>query len=153
MEENLKMQKDSVMVSACLLGINCKYNGKNNLNKEILDSLKGYNIVPFCPEQLGGLPTPRPKSEVKGDKVFNEFGEDVTDHFAKGALESLKIFEMVKPKFVIFMDRSPSCGKDYIYDGSFSSSLVKGNGITVQYFLKNNIKVYSAYEWLTENGE
>ncbi len=142
------MQKDSVMVSACLLGINCKYNGKNNLNAELLKSLENYRIIPFCPEQLGGLPTPRPKSEIRGNKVFDEFGKDITDNFVKGALESLKIFDIVKPKFVIFMDRSPSCGKDLIYDGTFSSSLIEGNGITVKYFLENNIKVYSVSQWI-----
>ena len=142
------MCQDSVMVSACLLGINCKYNGKNNLNEDLLNSLKEFKIIPFCPEQLGGLMTPRPKSEIRGEKVFNEFGDDVTEFFEKGAMESLKIFDLAKPKFVIFMDRSPSCGKGEVYDGSFSSRLIEGDGITVRCFLKRKIKVYSASQWI-----
>ncbi len=148
MEGSSIMLKSSVMVSACLLGIDCKYNGKNNLNKELIESLEDYRIVPFCPEQLGGLPTPRPKSEIRNSIVVNEFGEDITRLFKKGAEESLKIFRLVKPAFVIFMDRSPSCGVGQIYDGTFSSRLINGNGITVELFLQNNVKLYSVSEWL-----
>ncbi len=150
MEGSLEMSKRSIMVSACLLGINCKYNGGNNYNGELLETLKDYNVIPFCPEQLGGLPTPRPKSEIRYDKVINEFGNDVTDKFVKGARESLKILDLVKPDFVIFMDRSPSCGKGKIYDGTFSSLLIDGNGITVKYFIDRGIEVYSISEWLAE---
>ena len=118
--------------SACLLGENTKYNGLNNRNEELIELLKGQEVITVCPEVLGGLSTPRYPSEIKGDRVLNSRGEDVTFYFEAGARKSLdKVLEF-DPDYIITMDRSPSCGKAYIYDGSFSKNLIQGDGIFIR---------------------
>ena len=134
-----------ILVSACLCGINCKYNGGNNLNEDILKLVKDGKAIPVCPEQLGGLPTPRTPSEIiiiNGKRhVVNNNGEDVTDKFEKGAEEVLKLAKELKIKRVIFKKNSPSCGYNEIYDGTFSNKLKRGNGITTDLLLENNIEI------------
>jgi uncharacterized protein YbbK (DUF523 family) len=136
------------IVSACLAGINCKYNGGNNLNNEILKLVKEGKAILVCPEQLGGLPTPRLPSEIifsekDNLKVIDIEGKDVTEKFIKGANETLKIAKDVKAKAAILKSRSPSCGYGYIYDGTFSGKLKKGNGVTADLLKKHGIKVYT----------
>ena len=118
------------MVSACLLGLPTRYDGKSKFYERVNSLSEDFILVPFCPEQLGGLPTPRPRSEIRGGKVINEFGEDVTENFRRGAKMSLKIAEIVNPCVIILKSKSPSCGLRRVYDGTFSGRLIDGIGIT-----------------------
>lgn len=130
-----------ILVSACLCGINCKYNGKNNYNKKIFNLVKEGKAIPICPEQLGGLSTPRVPSEIKNGRVINKEGIDVTDNFKKGALEVLELCKKLNINKVILKSKSPSCGKGLIYSGDFDGKLVEGNGILTELLLKNDIEV------------
>lgn len=133
--------KEKILVSACLLGTNCKYSGGNNYSDEVMEFLKDYEIIPICPEQLGGLPTPRPASEIVGDKVINIEGNDVTTNYIKGAEETLKIAKMLGIKKALLKAKSPSCGNGKIYDGTFTNTLIEGDGITTKLLKENDIKV------------
>ncbi|MGN1336878.1 MAG: DUF523 domain-containing protein [Candidatus Coprovivens sp.] len=133
--------KEKILVSACLLGTNCKYSGGNNYSEEVIEFLKDYEIIPVCPEQLGGLPTPRPASEIIGDKVMNNEGTDVTSNYQKGAEETLKIAQLLGIKKALLKAKSPSCGNGKIYDGTFSGILTTGDGITTKLLKENNIEV------------
>jgi uncharacterized protein YbbK (DUF523 family) len=134
------------LCSACLLGINCKYNAGNNRNDKILELAKKDILIPVCPEQLGGLSTPRTPSEIKSGKVITKDGKDITDAFVKGAEETLKIAKLFGIKEAILQQKSPSCGCGKIYDGSFSGKLIDGDGITTALLKKNKIKVISSEE-------
>lgn len=132
-----------VLVSACLLGANCKYSGGNN-HCPGLESLKDqYQLIPVCPEQLGGLPTPRPPAECRGDAVVNREGLDVTKAFEKGAEEALKIGQYFGCNAAILKTRSPSCGCGEIYDGSFTGTRVPGDGVTARLLRKQGYTIYS----------
>lgn len=134
---------EPILVSACLLGANCKYSGGNNLCPE-LEQLKGrYQLIPICPEQLGGLPTPRPPAECQGDQVINREGLDVTEQFRKGAEEALNIGQFFGCKKAILKSRSPSCGCGMIYDGTFTGTLVPGDGITAKLLDRNGFSLFS----------
>lgn len=135
--------KEKILVSACLLGINCKYNGNNNLNEKVLDFIKDKEVIPVCPEIMGGLSTPRPPSEIIGNKVFNNQNQDVTKEYEKGAEETLKLAKLFNVKKALLKAKSPSCGKDKIYDGTFNGILVSGMGKTVQLLKENGIEVIS----------
>ncbi|MBU5590640.1 DUF523 domain-containing protein [Clostridium sp. MSJ-4] len=142
-----------IIVSACLCGLNCKYNGKNNEAIDIIRKLEKEDIIPVCPEQLGGLPTPRDPSEIsngtgeevlKGKgKVISINGEDYTGYFIKGAEETLKIAKLFQVKKAILKSNSPSCGYKKIYNGDFKGILKEGNGVTAQLLLDNGIEVIS----------
>jgi uncharacterized protein YbbK (DUF523 family) len=140
-----------IIVSSCLCGINCKYNGKNNLNENILKLVNEGLAVPICPEQLGGLKTPRKPAEIIEEngklKVVTSEGTDVTKEYIKGAKRACEIAKLVGAKKAILQRRSPSCGLNKIYDGSFSKKLISGNGITVRLFLENGIEVISDEEY------
>lgn len=144
-----------ILVSACLLGENCKYNGGNNKNQKVLDFLNGKEYKAICPEVLGGLDTPRDASEIKGNakrilsgcgKVVSCKGKDVTDEFLKGAKVSLEIAKSNNSKIAILKAKSPSCGKGTIYDGSFSGKKISGNGLTAQLLMDNGIDVFTEEE-------
>jgi uncharacterized protein YbbK (DUF523 family) len=140
-----------VLVSACLAGINCRFDGKNELNKKIRDLVERGKAICVCPEELGGLPTPRTRSEIKNAtgsdvlsgkaQVINREGKDITENFTSGAGRVLEIAKKYKIKKAIFKSKSPACGKGKIYDGSFSGRLKEGDGVTTALLLKNNIKV------------
>ena len=142
-----------ILVSACLLGINCKYNGDNNKNEQVEKYLKDKKFILVCPEQLGGLSTPRNPSEIINlDKdnviegntvVINNKNLDVTEEFKKGALETLKIAKIYGCKKAILKEGSPSCGSSFIYDGSFKGKKVNGSGVTTSLLRQNNIVVIS----------
>ena len=132
------------IVSACLCGINCKYNGRNNLNPAVLKLVKEGKAIPVCPEQLGGLPTPRIPSERKNGKVINKEGIDVTKNFQDGANEVLKLCKEINIKTCILKSKSPSCGYGEIYDGNFNGTLVKGNGVLTDMLIDNGIEVISS---------
>ena len=131
------------IVSACLLGINCKYDGGNNRNEKIISLLKDEILIPVCPEQLGGLSTPRSPSEIRGDRVYSVEGEDLTENFKRGAEEVLKIAKLYRIKEAIFKDGSPSCGVNYIYDGTFKGVRIKGKGITTRLLEREGVRVIS----------
>lgn len=141
------MTKVKILVSSCLLGDNCKYNGQNNLNQKLINDLENFDIIPICPEVLGGLPTPRIPSEIIGDKVINKEGIDVTKNFLDGAKHSLYIAKELNIKYAILKSRSPSCGRGRIYDGSFSGKLISGNGITTNLLENYGIEVYSEEDY------
>ncbi|MBI9010438.1 MAG: DUF523 domain-containing protein [Tenericutes bacterium] len=129
-------------VSACLLGINCKYNGSNNLNLDVVDYIKGKEVVLICPEVFGGLTTPRIPSEIQANgKILNEEGLDVTENFDKGKQITLELLKKNNCKYVILKDGSPSCGYRKIYDGSFTNKKIIGQGVTTGYLIKNEIDI------------
>lgn len=134
-----------ILVSACLVGINSKYNGKNNYNEKIFELVKNGKAIPLCPEQLGGLVTPRSASEIKyvdGKRyVFNSDGIDVTLEFEKGANEVLNFVKKMNINKAILQSRSPSCGKGKIYSGEFNGKLLDGNGVLVDLLIENGIEV------------
>lgn len=145
-----------ILVSACLLGINCKYSGDNNKNIKVIEYLKDREFTLICPEQLGGLSTPRHPAEINsldgyavlkgGSSVVNNEKENVTDCFLKGASESLKIAQIYNCKEAILKEGSPSCGANFIYDGTFSGTKKRGAGVTVALLRNNGIKVISEKE-------
>jgi uncharacterized protein YbbK (DUF523 family) len=133
-----------ILVSACLYGECTKYDGTNNILKHPL-FMKWKNtgvLVPVCPEVLGGLPTPRPCSEIKDGKVINTEGKDVTEEFNKGAEEALKIARENGVTFAILKQSSPSCGCKKIYDGTFSGNKISGMGVTARLLTDNGIVVF-----------
>ena len=145
-----------ILVSACLLGINCNYNGDNNKNDEVVEYLRDKQFIIICPEQLGGMSTPREPSEIvrlDGEAVIKDQTSvisnkrlDVTTKFKKGAQESLKIAQIYNCKEAILKEGSPSCGSNYIYDGTFSGKKIDGVGVTTALLRSKGIKVMSEKE-------
>ena len=133
--------KEKLLISACLLGENCKYSGGNNYNPAVEALRERFELIPVCPEQLGGLPTPRVPSERSGDKVLNREGADVTDAFRIGAEKALAAAKAHGIKRAVFQERSPSCGCGMIYDGTFSGKLIPGDGITTELLRRNGVEV------------
>ncbi len=131
-----------ILVSACLLGENCKYSGGNNKNDKVIALGKKHKLIPICPECFAQLPIPRPPAEIVGDKVFNELGEDITEHFKDGAEKALYVAEEAGCQTAILKERSPSCGFGEIYDGSFTGKTIRGNGITAQLLYDNGITIF-----------
>jgi len=129
------------LCSACLLGIRCRYDGKGKANRKIVKLLKKEILIPVCPEQLGGLSTPRKFSEQRGDRVITEAGRDVTGNFEKGAKEVLKLARLFGAQEAVLKQKSPSCGCGKIPDGSFTGRTIKGDGVTAALLKKNGIKV------------
>ena len=134
----------NILVSACLLGICCRYVGKGNPNESALALLdrEDITLIPVCPEQLGGMSTPRIPSERWDDRVINGIGEDVTNCFSKGAEEALRIAQLNHCQYAILKERSPSCGCGKIYDGTFTGTLKDGNGVTTDLLLRAGIHVF-----------
>ena len=126
----------NVLISACLLGVDCKYNGSNNkLDDKIIHSLKEkYNLIPVCPEIMGGMPTPRNPVEIS---------EEFTKEFEKGSEEVVKLAKLYDATIAILKENSPSCGSNYIYDGTFNHQKIKGMGIAAHKLSKENIKLFS----------
>lgn len=145
-----------VLVSSCLLGENCKYNGGNNYEAAVKERLKATEVVAVCPERFGGLPIPRPPAEIKGGggadvwtgqaKVVTEAGEDVTAQFIKGAQKTLELAQKHDCKLAVLKARSPSCGCRQIYDGRFSGQVKPGTGVTTALLVEQGIKVINEEE-------
>lgn len=129
-----------VAVSACLIGHNCKYDGKNNLNQKLMEFLSDKDVIPLCPEMMGGLKAPRPSCEIVNGRVINTEGQDVTEAFESGAALALNLILMEKPDVIILQSRSPSCGVKQIYDGSFSGNKIPGQGKFAKLCLESGIK-------------
>lgn len=133
-------------MSHCLLGKNCKWNGKNNASDLIISISDKVEFIPVCPEIFGGLPTPRIPSEIIGEKVFNEIMLDVSKNYQIGAEKTLQIAKQNNIKYAIFKERSPSCGVHQVYNGKFERNTVDGMGITTKLLKENGIKVFSNEE-------
>lgn len=131
----------NILVSACLTGENCKYNGGNNLNEKVVKYIKGHNVIKICPEMLSGLGCPRPCAEIVNGVVMNEKGKNVDAEFRKGVELALKEIEGQKIDLAILQSRSPSCGVKSVYDGSFSGKLVKGQGLFAKALIKKGVKI------------
>jgi len=130
-----------ILVSACLVGDNCKYNGGNNLNERLVEFLEAHEVVKVCPEVMGGLATPRAPAEIQQGQVVNTEGRNVTKEFEAGALRAFEIVERQKPDLIILQSRSPSCGIKQIYDGTFSGRKIEGQGIFAALCIKAGCKV------------
>jgi len=131
------------IVSACLADYKCNWKGESKPNDKVIELVKRGEAIPVCPEQLGGLTTPRQPAEQRGDKVFTKDGKNVTEYFVRGAHEVLRIAVMYNCTEAILKSKSPSCGCGQTYDGSFSGTLIRGNGITTDLLKANGIKVYT----------
>lgn len=118
-----------VLVSACLLGENCKYNGKNNRSEALLRRLQGHEVIPVCPEVLGGLGVPRPCVELRDGVAYNQHGENVDAAFRRGVEKALAQIEGQQIDLVVLQSRSPTCGVKQIYDGTFCKKLIDGQGM------------------------
>lgn len=134
------------IVSACLAGIKCNYVGSSNTCDKIVELVKSGGAILVCPEQLGGLATPRIPAEIIGDKVITKTGIDVTSQFNKGAEEALKIAKLVNCNEAILKANSPSCGSGKIYDGTFTGKLIDGDGIFAKMLKENDINVVTEKE-------
>lgn len=140
------MMKPKLLISACLCGKDTKYNGKNNLIKEI-DALKeAFDLVLICPEVMGGLSIPRDPSEIRGSSVYSAKGKDVTEAYQTGAQMALAIARKNKVQYALLKERSPSCGKNEIYDGTFTGVRIRGEGITTRLLIQSGIDVYNELE-------
>ena len=135
-----------IIVSGCLLGCDCRYKGDNCKCEELLELAENHTLIPVCPEQLGGLSTPRHPAEIVGDKVISNHGKDVTYEYTKGAEMALYIAKTNKADAVVFKANSPSCGKGIIYDGTFTGNKTEGNGIAAKLFLDNGFSVFTENE-------
>ena len=130
-----------IAVSACLLGENCKYNGGNNYSEKLVDYIKGNDVLSVCPEVMGGLPVPRESEEIVNGVVSHKDGTSDDKEVRKGAKKALEIVKEENVDLVILQSRSPSCGVNSIYDGSFSGKLISGKGVFADLLQKNGIKV------------
>ncbi len=137
---------EKILVSACLLGVPCRYDGKSKPDNRVIELSKFYELTPVCPEVEGGLETPRIPSEVVFDKVMRKDGKDVTENYKKGAHIALELAKKNNCKIAILKAKSPSCGKDYIYDGTFSKTLKKGDGVCAKLLKENEITVLTEEE-------
>ncbi|RPI76529.1 MAG: DUF523 domain-containing protein [Desulfobacteraceae bacterium] len=135
-----------ILVSACLAGIRCKWNSEIIENDVVMNLVKNGEAVPACPEQLGGLATPREPAEIVGAKVLTKTGKDVTEEYLLGARETLRIAQQYNCEKAILKTRSPSCGSNGIYDGTFSGKLISGDGVTAKLLKENGISVLSEGE-------
>lgn len=130
-----------IMVSSCLLGENCKYNGGNNLNEKVLKYVNEHEVIPVCPEVLGGLPIPRVPAEIANGVVTTKDGRNVDAEFRKGAEIALETAKKEQVDLVILQSRSPSCGVKQIYDGTFSGTRIDGQGVFARLLKENGFKM------------
>ena len=136
----------NILISACLLGCACRYDGKSKTHPAVELLRKKHTLIPVCPEIYGGLPTPRPPSEIVGDRVQNSAGADVTDAYRRGAAEALRLAGLFGCKVALLKAKSPSCGKGKVYDGTFSRTLTDGDGVTAALLQQHGIRVYTEDE-------
>jgi len=132
----------NILISSCLLGEKCRYNATDSYCVDLEKYKNKHTFISVCPEILGGMNTPRDPAERKGNTVITKAGEDVTEFYRRGAIETLRIAKMYNCEIAIMKERSPSCGKDCVYDGNFTGNIIDGNGVTVDLLLQNGIKVF-----------
>jgi len=135
-----------LLVSACLLGLRCRYDGRSRPNAAVLALGERHWLVPCCPEQLGGLPTPRSPSEWQGDRIVNRDGEDMTEAYRRGGEEALRLARTLGCEAAILKERSPACGSREIYDGSFTGALRPGKGSAARALEAAGIPVFGESE-------
>ncbi|WP_417044749.1 DUF523 domain-containing protein [Dysosmobacter sp.] len=131
-----------LLISACLLGCRCRYDGASKAQPLAAALAKQHELVPVCPEQLGGLATPRPPAERRGDRVVTEAGADVTAQYRRGAEEALVLYQMLGCDAAVLKERSPSCGHGQIYDGTFTGTLTRRDGVTSELLAQHRVPVY-----------
>lgn len=131
-----------LLVSACLLGACCRYDGASREHPLAKKLAERYPLIPVCPEQLGGLPTPRPPAERRGERVVTQSGDDVTERYRRGAEETLRLCRMLDCEAAVLKERSPSCGAGTVYGGTFSGVLASGDGVTAALLRDGGIPVY-----------
>lgn len=141
------------LVSACLVGVNCRYNGKSTLSEHLVKLFEAGKVIPVCPEVLGQLPIPRQPAEIIREqdgsiRVISKSGKDVTKEFLDGAIKTLEICRNAGIEVAILQSRSPSCGYGKTYDGSFSGNLIEGNGLAADLLAQNGIKIYNEDNWM-----
>ena len=136
----------NILVSACLLGADCRYNGTSIVCEDLIKLKDTHNLIPFCAEIYGGLKTPRDPAEIINGKVITSKGVDVTENYIKGANEALKIAKLLNCEIAILKENSPSCGFYKIHNGKFDGKLIDGNGITAQLLYDNEIKIIGESE-------
>ena len=132
----------NLLISACLMGIKCRYDGKQKKIPELDRLMESYVLIPVCPEVLGGLSTPRVPSERRGEAVVTRDGRDVTENYRRGARESLRICQMTHTDCALLKERSPSCGFGSIYDGTFTGTLCPGDGVCAALLKQHGVRVY-----------
>lgn len=130
-----------LLVSACLMGVYCRYDGKTKQYELLSQLMQKHTLIPVCPEIMGGLATPRAAVEIQNGRAINKNKEDVTEQFERGAREVLRLAKLYECDLAILKERSPSCGTNQIYDGTFSGKLIDGNGITAKLLQEHGIKV------------
>ncbi len=135
-----------LLVSACLLGVGCRYDGQSNELPQLKQLLKKHTCIPVCAELFGGLPIPRTPAERQGNHVVTKDGTDVTEAFIRGTAEVLRLADLYHCKVALLKERSPSCGSGKIYDGTFSGTLTEGDGLTAQLLKSKGITVYGESE-------
>ena len=131
-----------VLISACLLGCPCRYDGASKAHPEALALAREVELIPICPEQMGGLPTPRPPAERRGDAVVTQEGGDVTVQYRRGGEEAVRMASLFGCETAVLKERSPSCGCGEIYDGTHSKALTAGDGVTAELLKMQGIPVY-----------
>ena len=139
-------QMEIILCSACLLGVECRYDGTSRINNKVLELARKEILIPVCPEQLGGLPTPREAAEIKGKRVITKTGKDVTLNFKRGAEQVLKLARLLNIRKAILKQYSPSCGCGKIYDGTFTGKIIAGDGVAASLLKRYGIKVISEEE-------
>ena len=137
---------EKILVSACLLGVPCRYDGQSKPDERVTSLAKHFELVPICPEVEGGLETPRIPAEIVGARVIRRDGIDVTENYKKGANRALALVLENNCTKAVLKAKSPSCGKGYIYDGTFSKTLIKGDGVCAKLLTENKIKVFTEEE-------
>lgn len=131
-----------ILVSACLMGVGCRYDGKSNQLPQLEQLMKQHTCILVCPEIFGGLPTPRVPAERQGSKIMTQDGQDVTQQFVRGTAEVLRLADLYHCKAALLKERSPSCGSGQIYDGTFTKTLTEGDGLAAEMLKRKDIAVY-----------
>lgn len=141
---------DKILISACLLGVCCRYDGQGKANPAAVRLADRCTLIPVCPEQLGGLATPRPPAEIRDGRVVTRLGDDVTDAYRRGAEETLRLARLLHCETAVLKERSPSCGCGAIHDGTFSGGLTAGDGVTAALLKSAGLRVLGESEIETE---
>lgn len=140
------MNKGTLLVSACLLGVRCRYDGGDCYCPAAPRLMERYDLIPVCPELLGGLPVPRPPAEIRGDRVFRADGTDVTAEFRLGAERTLELARKYGAAKALLKSASPSCGRDMVHDGGFSGKMAAGRGLAAALLMGNGVEVFDEAE-------
>lgn len=144
-------RNETILISACLMGVNCKWNGESNLQDKLLELAKFCHVILVCPEQLGGLSTPRNPAEIVSSnpiKVMDKMGNDITLAYVKGSLEVLRLVKLFSIKKAILKAKSPSCGNKQTYDGTFTHNLIPREGVTAKLLKEHKVKIINEIEFL-----